>query len=222
MRWISSMNSTSPSVRLVSSAARSPARSIAGPLVIRIGVPSSRGDDHREAGLAQAGRAGQQHVVRRPAAPQRALEDELQLLAHLRLPDELGRAAWAAARPRHSSSSSAMRPPRSTEVLGRRSVIGSRPQQLDARAQQARRRPARRPVASSATTSIASAASLPAKPRPASAWPSWSRHGATGVDAAAGSDRRLAAVDRADPVAQLEHDAARRPCGRCRAPGSAR
>src|SRR6476661_3915520 len=41
MRWISSMNSTSPSVRLVSSAARSPARSIAGPLVTRIGVLSS-------------------------------------------------------------------------------------------------------------------------------------------------------------------------------------
>ena len=41
MRWISSMNSTSPSARLVSSAARSPARSIAGPLVMRIGAPSS-------------------------------------------------------------------------------------------------------------------------------------------------------------------------------------
>ena len=34
MRWISSMNSTSPSPRLDSIAARSPERSIAGPLVI--------------------------------------------------------------------------------------------------------------------------------------------------------------------------------------------
>ena len=41
MRWISSTNSTSPSPRLVSIAARSPARSIAGPLVTRIGVTSS-------------------------------------------------------------------------------------------------------------------------------------------------------------------------------------
>ena len=35
------MNSTSPSPRLVSSAARSPARSIAGPEVSRNGAPSS-------------------------------------------------------------------------------------------------------------------------------------------------------------------------------------
>jgi hypothetical protein len=35
------MNTTSPSPRVDSTAARSPARSMAGPLVIRIGVPSS-------------------------------------------------------------------------------------------------------------------------------------------------------------------------------------
>ncbi len=40
-RWISSMNSTSPSWRSVSSAARSPARTITGPAVIRSPTPIS-------------------------------------------------------------------------------------------------------------------------------------------------------------------------------------
>ena len=40
-RWISSMKTTSPPVSEVSTEARSPARSIAGPLVIRSGAPSS-------------------------------------------------------------------------------------------------------------------------------------------------------------------------------------
>jgi hypothetical protein len=46
-----------------STAARSPACWIAGPLVIRSGAPSSDGDDHRQRRLAEPGRAGQQHVV---------------------------------------------------------------------------------------------------------------------------------------------------------------
>jgi hypothetical protein len=41
IRWISSMNSTSPAPRLVRIAARSPERSITGPLVVRMPVPSS-------------------------------------------------------------------------------------------------------------------------------------------------------------------------------------
>jgi hypothetical protein len=41
MRWISSMNRTSPGERFDSIAARSPERSIAGPLVIFTDVPSS-------------------------------------------------------------------------------------------------------------------------------------------------------------------------------------
>ncbi len=41
-RWISSMNSTSRSSRAVRMAARSPARSTAGPLVYRTLTPSSR------------------------------------------------------------------------------------------------------------------------------------------------------------------------------------
>ncbi len=40
-RWISSMNMTSPWLSVDSTAARSPARSMAGPLVIRSGMPSS-------------------------------------------------------------------------------------------------------------------------------------------------------------------------------------
>ena len=40
-RWISSMKTTSPSCSVDSTAARSPERSIAGPLVIRSGAPSS-------------------------------------------------------------------------------------------------------------------------------------------------------------------------------------
>src|SRR4051812_12021677 len=41
VRWISSRKSTSPSANVDSSAARSPARSMAGPLVMRSGAPSS-------------------------------------------------------------------------------------------------------------------------------------------------------------------------------------
>ena len=47
------------------------------------------GDDHREAGLAEPGRPGQQDVVGRALAAQRRLEHQLQLLADLGLPDEL-------------------------------------------------------------------------------------------------------------------------------------
>ena len=75
------MNSTSPAARLDSIAARSPDRSIAGPLVILIDVPELGADDQGQAGLAQPGRAGQQHVVRRPAAALRALEHQRELLA---------------------------------------------------------------------------------------------------------------------------------------------
>jgi hypothetical protein len=50
------------------------------------------GDDHRDRGLAQPGRPGDQHVVGRPAAAQRALQDQRQLLAHPGLADELGQA----------------------------------------------------------------------------------------------------------------------------------
>ena len=96
------MNSTSPSLSVDSSAARSP-----GPLDGRAaGDPQRRaelgGDDHGQGGLAEAGRPGQQHVVRRPAAPQRALQHQRELLADPLLADELpsrlGRSAASIAR----------------------------------------------------------------------------------------------------------------------------
>ena len=46
-------------------------------------------DDQREAGLAEPGRAGQQHVVRRPAAALGALEHQRELAGHLGLADEV-------------------------------------------------------------------------------------------------------------------------------------
>ena len=70
-------------------AARSPDRSIAGPLVIFTGGAQLGADDQGEAGLAEPGRAGQQDVVRRPAAPLGALEHEVELAGHLGLADEL-------------------------------------------------------------------------------------------------------------------------------------
>ena len=48
-----------------------------------------RGDDHRERGLAEPGRAGEQHVVGRPAPAAGRLEDQPQLVAYARLPDDL-------------------------------------------------------------------------------------------------------------------------------------
>ena len=47
-------------------------------------------DDHRERRLAEAGRAGEQDVVRRAVLHRRGLQQHLQLLADVRLADELG------------------------------------------------------------------------------------------------------------------------------------
>ena len=94
------MNSTSPSARLVRIAARSPERSIAGPLVIRMPGAQLGRDDHGQGRLAQAGRAGQQDVVGRGAAAHRALQQQVELLAHPVLGDELGQPAWAGRSPR--------------------------------------------------------------------------------------------------------------------------
>ena len=51
--------------------------------------PEFGGDDHRQRRLAQPRRAGQQDVIRCAAAVFGALDDQLQLLAHPRLADEL-------------------------------------------------------------------------------------------------------------------------------------
>src|SRR5690606_1861415 len=58
------------------------------------GAVQLRGDDHRQGRLAEAGRAGQQHVIGRGTAPLGALQHQRQLLPHPRLPDELVEVAW--------------------------------------------------------------------------------------------------------------------------------
>ena len=70
-------------------AARSPARSSAGPLV---GVQARThlvGDDARQARLAETGRAGEQHVVDGLAALLGRGQHDLEVLAQARLADEL-------------------------------------------------------------------------------------------------------------------------------------
>jgi len=52
--------------------------------------PHLGGDDHRQSGLAQPGRAGQQHVIRRAAAASGGIEHQAELVTHPWLPFELG------------------------------------------------------------------------------------------------------------------------------------
>ena len=52
-------------------------------------------DDHRERGLAESGRTGEQDVVGRAVLHRRRLQQQLELPAHLRLTDELGERARA-------------------------------------------------------------------------------------------------------------------------------
>ena len=54
-----------------------------------------RGDDVRERCLAEAGRAGEQHVVERLLAPPRRLDEDLELSGDLLLVDEVAQAARA-------------------------------------------------------------------------------------------------------------------------------
>jgi hypothetical protein len=89
------MNSTSCGCRLVSSAAE-----VAGLLDHRAGGhPQGHaqlvGDDVAEGGLAQAGRPEDQHVVERVAARLGRLDVDLQLLAHRRLAEVVGKALGA-------------------------------------------------------------------------------------------------------------------------------
>ena len=84
------MKRTSFFSRLVRIAARSFGFSSTGPEVERRLTPSSRGNDVRERRLAEAGRAEQQHVVHRLAAPLRSADEDRELLARLRLADVFG------------------------------------------------------------------------------------------------------------------------------------
>ncbi len=55
-------------------------------------------DDLRQRRLAEAGRAGEQHVVERLAAPARRLDEDAEILAQLALADELVEAQRAEGR----------------------------------------------------------------------------------------------------------------------------
>ena len=90
-RWISSMNTTSPSLSVDSTAARSPARSIAGPLVIRSGALSSAAMIMAMVVLPRPG-GRKQHVIGRLAAADGTLQDQRKLLADPPLADELAEA----------------------------------------------------------------------------------------------------------------------------------
>ena len=93
------MNSTSPSSSLVRIAARSPARSSAGPDVMCRCTPISTATMPAMRGLAEPGRSGEQQVVGRLAAPRRAASSTIdEVLLQLALADELGERARAAAR----------------------------------------------------------------------------------------------------------------------------
>ena len=84
------MNSTSRGCRLVRMAARSPAR-----CDHRTGGGAEADaelarDDLRQRGLAEAGRAVEQHVVQRLAAAARRLDEDGEVFAQRLLADELG------------------------------------------------------------------------------------------------------------------------------------
>ena len=89
------MKNTEPGSSAVRNAATSPLRSSAGPGRLherRAQLP--RGDVGQRR-LAEAGRARQQHVVERLAAPPRRLHEERQLTLELLLADELVQALRA-------------------------------------------------------------------------------------------------------------------------------
>ena len=95
MRWISSMNSTSPGVRLDSSAARSPACWIAGPLDMRSGRPLSCATIIASVVLPSPGGPASRMWSGVRFWIARGLQQQLELPADLLLPDELGERARA-------------------------------------------------------------------------------------------------------------------------------
>ena len=160
------------------------------------------GDDHRQRGLPQPGRAGQQDVIRCAAAVLGALEHQLQLLAHPLLADELlsvrGR-RLASISP--SPTVSAGETSRVLDVSGPSSEPAHHvlTQQVTAP-----RRSALEVVASgssASTLSVASSACFAAKPSP-------TRASTTRIRTAcppAPANRAGAEADRADLVAQFQH-----------------
>ena len=89
------MNSTSPGTSDDSSAARSPACWMAGPLDMRSGRPLSCATIIASVVLPSPGGPASRMWSGVRVLHRRGLEQQLQLPAHLRLPDELGEAARA-------------------------------------------------------------------------------------------------------------------------------
>ena len=140
------------------------------------------GDDHRERGLAESGRSGEQHVVGRPLAAAGGLEDEPELLPHAGLADHLLEAAGAEGGLDGALVALGLGGGQRAEVL----LLGDVQVVLvHAQALLSVRRAARSSVptsgvspASGATASTASSASRVDQPSPTSPWWTWSRHGA--------------------------------------------
>ena len=84
------MKKTLPGSSAVRKEATSALRSSAGPAVCTIGTPSSAATMWASEVLPRPGRAGEQDVVERLAAPARRLDEDRQLLGHLLLVDEVG------------------------------------------------------------------------------------------------------------------------------------
>ena len=148
-------------------------REIAGPLERRArGHPQRRaqfgGDDHRQRRLAQAGRAGQQDVIRCATTVLGALDDQLQLLANPGLADELPQRPRTQAGVDVALTDGQRRG--DVAVLGFDLVVVEPAHLLpsiDSAARNARRRRGLGSLAS--TLSVASSACLTAKPSPTSA-----------------------------------------------------
>jgi hypothetical protein len=82
----------------------SPLRSSAGPAVCTNDDAELGRDDLRQRGLAQPGRAGQQHMVERLAARLGRLDRDRELLLQLLLPDELVKPRGRSVRSNSSST----------------------------------------------------------------------------------------------------------------------
>ena len=151
-RWISSMNSTSWDSSAVRIAAMSALRSMAGPEATRSVRAHLDRDDAGQRRLAEARRAGEEHVLARLAAGLGGLQKDRELLLQLRLADELVQA---------------MRAQRAVELLlaGGDQCVGQAMGGVDAHTRPASAARTRSEVGSSASTlrseSSASATDIP-------------------------------------------------------------
>ena len=169
------------------------------------------GDDHRERGLAETGRAGEQHVVGHPPAAAGGLEHQPELLAHPVLADELVEGAGPQRRLDGALVALGLRGGRASGGAAvswaSRWSTGSFMSGLAQRAQrrpEQRRRPAGRRRPRARPPRRASSASLADQPRPTSACSTWSFHGPGRL---ARVPLRTCPDGSAEPVLELEDDA---------------